>query len=57
MLGGHALLAVGYMQIAGALYIIVRNSWSTAWGDNGYCYLPADQVASWLEAWTIPLPT
>jgi len=57
MLGGHALLAVGYMQIAGALYIIVRNSWSTAWGDNGYCYLPADQVASWLEAWTIPLPS
>jgi len=57
MLGGHALLAVGYLTIAGVLYIIVRNSWGTSWGDSGWCYLPADQVASWLEAWTIPLPS
>jgi C1A family cysteine protease len=41
ILGGHALLAVGYQNrgvSSGA--VIVRNSWGEQWGDQGYCYIP-----------------
>jgi hypothetical protein len=40
LLGGHAVLIVGYKKIADAEYFIVRNSWGTGWGDDGYFYLP-----------------
>jgi len=33
----HAITAVGYgTSSTGQQYYIVRNSWSAAWGDNGY---------------------
>ena len=35
-LGGHCVVVCGYNQ----LYWIVRNSWGTNWGVNGYFYLP-----------------
>lgn len=38
LLGGHALLAVGYRDAD--LLFIVRNSWGTGFGDNGYIYIP-----------------
>jgi C1A family cysteine protease len=49
LLGGHAVLAVGYnnkvnykdingKQAKGAL--IIRNSWGPDWGDHGYGFLP-----------------
>ena len=38
LLGGHAILAVGYNDAK--QQVIFRNSWSTAWGDHGYGYLP-----------------
>lgn len=38
VLGGHAVLAVGYDDAAS--WFIVRNSWGEAWGDKGYCYMP-----------------
>jgi C1A family cysteine protease len=38
LLGGHAILAVGYDDAKKAL--IVRNSWSSQWGDHGYFYMP-----------------
>ena len=34
--GRHAMLCVGF---TGNFYII-KNSWGTDWGDNGYCYVP-----------------
>lgn len=42
VLGGHAMLAVGYKDSArsGQGYVIVRNSWGETWGDKGYCYIP-----------------
>ena len=35
--GGHCMLIVGYIPSADRY--ILRNSWSTAWGDEGYGYL------------------
>jgi C1A family cysteine protease len=44
LLGGHAVLAVGYDDTKKAL--IVRNSWSAAWGDKGYFYMPYEVAAN-----------
>ncbi len=38
VLGGHAILAVGYDEAK--QQVLFRNSWSPAWGDKGYGYLP-----------------
>lgn len=42
MLGGHAVLAVGYDDARRLL--IVRNSWGSDWGDKGYFYMPYDFI-------------
>jgi C1A family cysteine protease len=48
MLGGHACSVAGWLKDR----FIIRNHWSTAWGDNGYTYLKfIDWGAQW-EAWT-----
>jgi hypothetical protein len=39
--GRHAMLIVGY---TGNFYI-VKNSWGTDWGDQGYCYIPKKVLA------------
>lgn len=38
LLGGHAVLAVGYDDATQRF--LVRNSWGTGWGDQGYCTMP-----------------
>ena len=38
LLGGHAVLAVGYDDTK--QWLIVRNSWGTSWGVKGYFYMP-----------------
>jgi C1A family cysteine protease len=54
ILGGHAIVAFGYdnnmkiknitcgSETIGAL--LIRNSWGTTWGDNGYGWLPYDYI-------------
>lgn len=49
LLGGHALLVVGYRE-DGAW--IVRNSWGSGWADGGYGYMPSQYRLLWAEAWT-----
>jgi C1A family cysteine protease len=44
MLGGHAVLAVGYDDAAKRF--IVRNSWGTNWGMQGYFTMPYDYLAN-----------
>lgn len=63
--GGHAIVAVGYddkckikntncgKTTTGAL--LIRNSWGTGWGDNGYGWLPYEYVLRGLAVdwWTL----
>jgi C1A family cysteine protease len=56
LLGGHAVLAVGYDDTHDVF--LIRNSWGNAWGDGGYCTMPyAYLVESNLsdDFWTITL--
>ncbi|MDD2619514.1 MAG: C1 family peptidase [Syntrophomonadaceae bacterium] len=55
--GGHAVGIAGDLPDEGAL--ILRNSWGSGWGDNGYALLPYEWLdskyyGSWsvFEAWT-----
>lgn len=43
--GTHAMLLVGYDDNAG--HLVIRNSWGTVFGDQGYFYLPAE---TWQKA-------
>lgn len=54
VLGGHAVLAVGYDTKKRVF--IIRNSWGTGWGAKGYFYMPFEyllspQLAS--DFWTV----
>ncbi len=44
MLGGHAVLAVGYKDAQKRF--LVRNSWGSSWGMKGYFTIPYDYVAN-----------
>jgi len=43
VLGGHAVTAVGYDDDIS--HFIVRNSWSTKWGQKGYFMMPYEYLA------------
>jgi C1A family cysteine protease len=56
VLGGHAVVAIGYKTIQGQLYFECRNSWGPGWGDHGYFWMPSAYVTSTTLAsdfWTI----
>ncbi|HTS49165.1 MAG TPA: C1 family peptidase [Bryobacteraceae bacterium] len=40
--GRHAMLMVGYT----GNFFILKNSWGTGWGDQGYCYVPKNVLAA-----------
>ncbi len=40
--GRHAMLMVGYT----GNFFILKNSWGTGWGDQGYCYIPKNVLAA-----------
>jgi C1A family cysteine protease len=46
VLGGHAVVAVGYKPINGNLYFECRNSWGPDWGDHGYFWMPEAYLTS-----------
>lgn len=50
ILGGHAVLAVGYDDNAQVL--IVRNSWGEKWGDHGYFYMSYSVLDTCSDFWT-----
>ena len=43
-IGGHALVCVGYDDSVN--HFIALNSWSDAWGDRGFCYIPYAFIAN-----------
>ena len=40
MIGGHAMVLLGYNKTGLVSYFIIRNSWGPRWGDKGYAYFP-----------------
>ncbi len=52
MLGGHAVLAVGYNQKE--KFFLVRNSWGIKWGQAGYFTMPFKYLETLAaDFWTI----
>ncbi|KAJ7144552.1 hypothetical protein C8R44DRAFT_602645, partial [Mycena epipterygia] len=47
----HSLMAVGYIQAEKVF--IVRNSWGTHFGEDGYFYMPYDFLQHFYDFWTI----
>ena len=48
--GYHAVSIVGYDE---KLNFILRNSWGTSFGDNGYTKIPHEELNKFVEIWTI----
>jgi C1A family cysteine protease len=46
VIGGHAVVAIGYKPIGRQLYFECRNSWGEDWADHGHFWMPAAYVTS-----------
>tara|TARA_B100000424_G_scaffold18702_4_gene13452 strand:+ start:599 stop:1777 length:1179 start_codon:yes stop_codon:yes gene_type:complete len=42
----HGVLVVGYGEEDGVMYWLVKNSWGTSWGDNGYVKIERSESES-----------
>lgn len=49
MEGGHAISIIGYDKEG----FIIRNSWGTSYGDNGYSLIPYSDFNNFYEIWTL----
>ena len=49
--GYHAVTLVGFDEYEEEF--LLRNSWGTSWGINGYSYFPYKEQNTILEAWTV----
>ena len=47
--GGHAIAIVGYDEEG----FIIRNSWGTGYGDQGYAHLSYEDFSQFYEIWTL----
>lgn len=48
--GGHAVFVCGYDDIKKVF--IVKNSWGTEWGSDGYFFFPYEAFNTVIDAWT-----
>lgn len=48
-LGGHAIAIVGYNNDG----FVIRNSWGTKYGEDGYATIPYGDFTQFLELWTL----
>jgi C1A family cysteine protease len=46
VLGGHAVLVVGYDMRKLPGHFIVRNSWGSGWGDKGHFFMPVEYLCN-----------
>lgn len=54
-IGAHAMCAVGY-DLDKKLFL-VKNSFGTDWGDQGYCWIPFDYIERYQsEMWVFTIP-
>lgn len=47
---GHSVALVGYKKsnlFPGGGYFIIRNSWGSGWGEDGYAYMPFEYVSKY----------
>lgn len=55
IMGGHAMVFVGWKEIHNKVYFKTLNSWGDKIGSNGYYWLPADLLESGIvfDLWTV----